>query len=190
MAACLWKAARNFYCKFPYVECSRAPSVKTCWDLWKEALAGDVAAIRQFIGAIVFVSLEFVKDLFGSVICSVGVCKPETPPPPKEEDLFSWILNNFVEYGTAALLSIAALVQNTLKTIVFRPVIWLCESSFFQALFLVIILSLAILKVFKVIKRRRSSNRTEIIEPFPRDMNLGINPDRVTQNTNELQAAQ
>ncbi|GBM41625.1 hypothetical protein AVEN_198378-1 [Araneus ventricosus] len=30
---------------------------------------------------------------------------------------------------------------------------------------------------------RRSSNRTEI-EPLPRDMNLGINPDRVTQNTN------
>ncbi|GBM41617.1 hypothetical protein AVEN_198372-1 [Araneus ventricosus] len=123
MAAYLWKTAHDLYCSFPYVDCSPPPLLPT-----EAATYDDVGTVRQFFHSDWNFTFESVWD----TIVGIFLKKPEVVPPPEEEDPYSWSLNNFVEYGTAALLSIAALVQNALKTIIFRPVIWLCESSFFQ----------------------------------------------------------
>ncbi|GBN22192.1 hypothetical protein AVEN_96816-1 [Araneus ventricosus] len=138
MAAYLWKTAHDLYCSFPYVDCSPPPLLRT-----EAATYDDVGTVRQFFHCDWNFTFEFVWD----TIVGMFLSKPEVVQPPEEEDLYSWSWYNFVEYGTAALLSIAALVQN-----VFRPVIWLCESYFFQALALVIILSVAIFKVYKALK--------------------------------------
>ncbi|CAL1293892.1 unnamed protein product, partial [Larinioides sclopetarius] len=151
-------------------------------------MVGNVVAIHQFIVATLFDSVGYVKNLLVGILCTIGVCQTETlQPPAKQEDLYSLVLNNSVEYGTAVLLWIAAFLQN-LVSIVFGAAIWLFNSSFFQVSAFVIIVSLAILKLFKVIMQRRSSNRSESVPPL-HDMSLNVNPDHVPENVMELPPA-
>ncbi|KAF8766778.1 hypothetical protein HNY73_019809 [Argiope bruennichi] len=54
MAGCVWRSIQYVYCNLPYIECSHTPPVKTCLELWMEAMAGNMAALQRFVATVVF----------------------------------------------------------------------------------------------------------------------------------------